>query len=730
MHRNQVRERDRIMRNLLGRLNARTTDDLQRIAAFWQVPLAGDRGRQVGALYRTMSDVRAARTILQRLDPEARAIARALTVASADALPLADIADLAGFPPDVTREAAIRLFRGGILAREGDQQELPVGTAPKLLLPRELGLVFRRVQDEIDAGDISTSTFRHILEMRDAAEIEQAAARWGINVVPGLRPRDDLIGQILRQVTAERIDRLVQALRPDAKRIWQVMQERSIGGPLALDDVLLAANLQPRDGNDAASASRIRDALDDLETSLLVLHTYDRNGNRQLFVPREILQPEETPLTVPLRPLEPVPPSRVISTEPRHPYALAWDLLTLLREIASHGAPVWIPGEPVSRTWQRRLNGRLWFSGEDIPPEGYIGFLLQLALGAGLLQRTAPPLAAQTDRNAMLPAVSPQIREWRSRSFGEQDARLRTIWLESPEWIEARERGELNIWGPDWRGFRRKLMEILGETDAGSWFLLRDVAKRQAQTNPSLIGSSFTMASSHAGGDPHDRGAARTAAISHVIRLELDTAFTWFGLIETGYVSGKGTAIRPASRGRELAANPTAHLPAEPGAGPAFEVIPGGTILVHRPNPLHIWSITAFADADTVSAEPSYQLRPRSVGRALGAGFDLAQIVTFLEQHSGAPLPPDVKQSLEEWTAGYRRVRMKRAIMLTPDVPAALEDVERIVRDADFTLIDVPGDPGSLYVLLPASGDDANGAEETLLSTLRASGYLGQWTLR
>ena len=151
---------------------------------------------------------------------------------------------------------------------------------------------------------------------------------------------------------------------------------------------------------------------------------------------------------------------------------------------------------------------------------------------------------------------------------------------------------------------------------------------------------------------------------------------------------------------------------------------------MHRPNPLHIWSITAFADADTVSAEPSYQLRPRSVGRALGAGFDLAQIVTFLEQHSGAPLPPDVKQSLEEWTAGYRRVRMKRAIMLTPDVPAALEDVERIVRDADFTLIDVPGDPGSLYVLLPASGDDANGAEETLLSTLRASGYLGQWTLR
>ena len=70
-----------IARNLLGRLNARTPDDLQRIAVFWQVPLpGGDRGRHVGALYRAMTDIRHARSVWERLDDGAQAIVRELAL--------------------------------------------------------------------------------------------------------------------------------------------------------------------------------------------------------------------------------------------------------------------------------------------------------------------------------------------------------------------------------------------------------------------------------------------------------------------------------------------------------------------------------------------------------------------------------------------------------------------------------------------------------------------------
>ncbi|MDP8909679.1 MAG: hypothetical protein M3N47_11325, partial [Chloroflexota bacterium] len=70
------------MRNLLGRLNARNADELHRIGRFWRVTLGGtDRGRHVGVLYRTMTDVRAVRDAWERLDAEAQALVRELALA-------------------------------------------------------------------------------------------------------------------------------------------------------------------------------------------------------------------------------------------------------------------------------------------------------------------------------------------------------------------------------------------------------------------------------------------------------------------------------------------------------------------------------------------------------------------------------------------------------------------------------------------------------------------------
>ncbi|MCP6576879.1 hypothetical protein NL496_29790, partial [Klebsiella pneumoniae] len=59
-------------------------------------------------------------------------------------------------PEPTVRESCVQLFHWGILAREGDDQEMPVGVSPKLFIPRELVLDFRRVLDEIEAGDQST----------------------------------------------------------------------------------------------------------------------------------------------------------------------------------------------------------------------------------------------------------------------------------------------------------------------------------------------------------------------------------------------------------------------------------------------------------------------------------------------------------------------------------------------------------------------------------------------
>lgn len=707
------------MRNLLGRLNARSAEDLQRIARFWSVPLTGERGRQIGSLYRTMSDVRAARSVIAQLDTEAIRVIRELTSTPEGSLPLAEIARRAELTPEAARDVAIRLFRGGILAREGDSQELPVGVLPRLFLPRELGLVFRRVQDEIDGGDLSGHPIRVLLQVLDSVSLDESATIWGINVVPGLRTRDELIGQMMRQMTPDRIRRTVETLQSDARSVWEVMQARSLGGTLILDDVLKEAGL--------IEPTRSREALDQLETSVLVLHTYDREGRRCLFVPNEILRPEAAPTSLPLRPLTPVDPADVVLPKDRHPHALAWDLLTVLREIANHGAPIWIPGEVVSRSWQRRLNGRLWFGGEDLPPEGYLGFLLQLGLSIGLLQRSAPPPGTHPDRHALVPLVSPMIREWRSRSFAEQSIRLRSVWLSSDAWIEARERGDVEVWGPDWRGFRKKLLESVGAMEHSHWLLLRDLADRMAETDPALIGTSMTVASSRAADRSDDETKSRISATAQVIRLEFETALAWYGIVEIGQVVRKGMAVQVPERGREIARDPESESEESTVAGPALEVLEQGTVSVLTPEPLHIWSMSAFADLEQLSEQPVFQLRPGSVGRAIGAGFDLKQIVTYLERHSGTPLPEKLATLLQEWAAGFRRVRMRRSVVLTPDAGPSREALERVIREAGLDLVPVPDSPDSLHAVFPGDDDDGVAAEERLLAALRAGGFLGQW---
>ncbi len=361
------------MRNLLGRLNARPPDELAQIAAFWRVPVAArDRRGLVGPLYRTLTDPRAVRAAWDRLAPNERDLVRFLALnewPEGEGPPtLAEIASRLGIPEPEARRTAVALYRAGILAREGDDDPLPVGTAPRLFLPRELALLFRRVQDEIEVGDLSGTPLRALLELLDDAELEEAAQLWGLRVIPGLRARTDLTEQLLRQVgDAERVAAVVAKRRRDAARIWERVRDAPDGAPVPLPGAAAAAGLDA-DGDDPRMGQRLRAALAELETSLLVWHTYRPDGSRWLFVPVEIRSPRPPAADVP--PLAIVAAPTVEPPPWRHPDALAWDLLTLLREVAAGDAFPWSGDDEADlpRSWLRRVNARLWHRGEELPP--------------------------------------------------------------------------------------------------------------------------------------------------------------------------------------------------------------------------------------------------------------------------------------------------------------------------------------------------------------------------
>lgn len=708
------------MHNLMGRLHARGDDDLARIAEFWGVDAGRTRQSLIALLFRVLSDPRAVRDAWQRLQADERAMVRALALAPADdAEPtVPQLAERLGVTEPAARETASRLYRFGILAREHDDDPLPVGEVPRLLLPRELTSLFRRVQDELDAGDLSSTPLRALLELLDDAEIEAAAAIWGIPVVPGLRGRADLGRRLLKQLgDPGRVADVVAGRGRDAARLWQVLRDEPAGAAVPLARAVADADLA---GDEPRLVKRRRDALEELESVLLVWHSYRGAGERWLFVPGDVRTPKP-PNADTLPPLQPVIAPTLEPPPPRHPHALAWDLLTLLRELVN-GAVIGQAGE-LSRPLARRLNGRFWHRGVDAPPSGYVELLVALARAEGLVEDE--PAAGGEHRSHLI--LGPAMRPWREREFVAQSERLRWWWLAATDWIEGRGRAEVEVWGADWRGARRRLEALLGDAElglgTGEWYALDSVAARIAARDPELLGATFTAATARAAGDAGaggDEEEARAAAIADVVRVEMETAFAWFGLVELADIPGQTRALRrqePAVPPAGDAPTPSRDSSNEPAAHPLVAQ-EDGLIELLLPTPVRVWALSAFAEIEALGAVSRYRLTSESLGRALAAGFDLDQVATFLARQGGRPLPAPLVERLDGWARNYRRVRVHSAVVVAPDDPALLPTIRQLLESRGFGAR--PLDDGSLLVEPPAASGDPTAL---VLTRLREGGY-------
>lgn len=699
------------MLNLLGRLHARPTADFDQIAGYWRIPLDdAPRHRQIGQLYRTMTDPRAARDVWEGLDADERAVVRALSLGDEVMLAVPGLADRLGTDEAAARQTVGRLYGAGILARQGEDETAAPNEEPEVFAPRELALLFRRILDEIDAGDLSTTPLRALLALLDDAEVEEAARTWGTRVIPGLRLRDDLESQILRHVEdPERVAAVVRKLNDDARAIWRQLRGRLEGLSIDLAEAARAAGLTR---HDATTCQRLRDALAELEESLLIWHTYV-DGQRKLFVPREIRAPHAARPELP--PLTPV----IAVTVPERPWqpqdALAWDLLTVVRELSMPGAPEIDDPSDVPPPWLRHLHRRLWRRGDDRPPVGYVSFLLGLARAEALL-------VPRGEDDAVL-TVAPSARAWRDLSFEHQTDLLRQRWLSSADWIEGRGRADLTIWGADWRGFRRRLLAQIAalpeqepgaesETDAGSWYPVEAVAAWIAARDPDLLGPTFTVATARrvdqAGDDQAER---RRAAIAESVTVALETAVQWFGIVRLSAVAGQPPLLQVVSdhQAPELL---------EDDAVAPLQVAADGAISLRRPTPLRVWSLGVFAEPEWLDRVCRYRLTEASFGRAMAAGFDQEQVATFLSRQGGATLPPPVVERLTAWTRQYRRVRLHHAVVVEPDDARAVETLRRIALTAGAEVRSLG--ERELLIVLPA------GEEEALLDAIESAGYAVQ----
>lgn len=166
--------------------------------------------------------------------------------------------------------------------------------------------------------------------------------------------------------------------------------------------------------------------------------------------------------------------------------------------------------------------------------------------------------------------------------------------------------------------------------------------------------------------------------IAHIVAGPLH----WMGLTDLGYP----TDVQPDPNNvtRPLAYHLTGLGAWVLGLGERIEIPEEGGRVVVQPN-FQILAMEPISDEVLLNldrfAEPqggdrvmSYQLTRQSVYRGQRDGWPVPKIVGFLEKVSEAPLPTNVRRSLEEWHALHERIVFRRGVTLAQAADKATLD--------------------------------------------------------
>jgi hypothetical protein len=150
-----------------------------------------------------------------------------------------------------------------------------------------------------------------------------------------------------------------------------------------------------------------------------------------------------------------------------------------------------------------------------------------------------------------------------------------------------------------------------------------------------------------------------------------------------------------------------------------------GEIALRSPSPEQVWALSAFAEQIDLGVECRYRLTPASVTGALAAGLEIRQVAAFLERASRKRLPVPVTGALADWARAYRRVRLRRTVVVAVDEPADRTTLMQILQDAGW-VAEPLGDREAL-VTLGDSAQTAGNDEARVIDALRAAGFSPHW---
>ncbi len=139
----------------------------------------------------------------------------------------------------------------------------------------------------------------------------------------------------------------------------------------------------------------------------------------------------------------------------------------------------------------------------------------------------------------------------------------------------------------------------------------------------------------------------------------------WAGMVDLGYDGQSATpvALRLSLRGHAAILEQPFEEPQGEGQiilQPDFQVLAMGPVSLAT-----LATLERFTEREQMQpAAVSYRLNRESVYHALQTGMSVAEMLSFLTESTGQPVPQNVERTLQEWRAQHERIVIRRDVLI------------------------------------------------------------------
>lgn len=319
-----------------------------------------------------------------------------------------------------------------------------------------------------------------------------------------------------------------------------------------------------------------------------------------------------------------------------------------------------------------------------------------------LVRRLADRLGFVSHEGTFLRLEAAPVKRWLTAPPGRQLRTLQEAWRDDPAWNDLCRVPSLicdqkTPWRNDPVATRQAVLALLARCPVGEWWTQGSfVAAVQAFhpdfQRPDGDYTSWYIRDAESG--EYLSGFESWERVEGALLADLLTGpLRWLGIVAVAEGKG-GTVCRLSESGARF----LGLLPDEPEepASPPLVIRPDFRVELSPPVSLYTrFQLERFANLDSV--EPCrYRLTVHSLGRMLSRGFQIEQVLAFLEQASAQRVPTNVAGQLRLWAGRFGQVQLEEVALLTAKSERTFKDL--LVLPETRSLIARPLSPTSALV--------------------------------